>query len=381
MEFDDKKSSNFTISHSNTIAPDITEEFDEEFLKTDEFSKIVLCFESLHKQRQRIINERDTLLQERESCLADPVKRVSSMPTASVEEIPQVPHIDFNKFNNLQDKDGPKKRKRKPETASKSRPGSYGRAWTPQEQQKLEFLLHKYPDESVSSHRWEKIARELGNRTPKQVASRVQKYFIKLVKAGLPVPGKLPNIEYYSKNKKQKTAQASLSTPTDPNKVTIHTTGIAYYEPPPVDMPLDGTLLPNMSVADANQLMNLQGTDEYWRLVEMMELRSKKNEVIVEKPSRSKGAREVVHMDCKCNSCGMEPIRGPRWKCLECPAYNPTNFCRDCWNIGWKSRDHSVNHSLEKIETVDAPYFVDGDYLDNDKEEDMSYLDPNFMPL
>eukprot|EP01125_Pyxidicula_operculata_P006390 TRINITY_DN2220_c1_g2_i4.p1 TRINITY_DN2220_c1_g2~~TRINITY_DN2220_c1_g2_i4.p1 ORF type:complete len:108 (-),score=20.48 TRINITY_DN2220_c1_g2_i4:515-838(-) len=105
MEFDDKKSSNFTISHSNTIAPDITEEFDEEFLKTDEFSKIVLCFESLHKQRQRIINERDTLLQERESCLADPVKRVSSMPTASVEEIPQVPHIDFNKFNNLQDKE------------------------------------------------------------------------------------------------------------------------------------------------------------------------------------------------------------------------------------------------------------------------------------
>ena len=26
-----------------------------------------------------------------------------------------------------------------------------------------------------------------------QVASRVQKYFIKLVKAGLPIPGRLPN--------------------------------------------------------------------------------------------------------------------------------------------------------------------------------------------
>jgi hypothetical protein len=67
--------------------------------------------------------------------------------------------------------------------------------WTHEEQKKLEELLVIYPDEAVASRRWSKIAKALGDRTPKQVASRTQKYFIKLAKLGLPVPGKLPNME------------------------------------------------------------------------------------------------------------------------------------------------------------------------------------------
>lgn len=34
-----------------------------------------------------------------------------------------------------------------------------------------------------------------GNRTPKQVSSRVQKYFLKLTKAGLPIPGRGPKVK------------------------------------------------------------------------------------------------------------------------------------------------------------------------------------------
>lgn len=37
-----------------------------------------------------------------------------------------------------------------------------------------------------------------------QVASRVQKYFIKLTKAGIPVPGRTPNLYIYSKKVKKK---------------------------------------------------------------------------------------------------------------------------------------------------------------------------------
>ena len=68
-------------------------------------------------------------------------------------------------------------------------------------QRKLEELLVKYPMEEVEARRWEKIARALGNRTPQQVASRVQKYFIKLTKAGLPVPGRIPNLTYHINKK------------------------------------------------------------------------------------------------------------------------------------------------------------------------------------
>lgn len=52
--------------------------------------------------------------------------------------------------------------------------------------------------------RYRKIAAAFGNRTPLQVQSRVQKYFLKLAKAGLPIPGRMPRIERIigSRNKK-----------------------------------------------------------------------------------------------------------------------------------------------------------------------------------
>lgn len=50
--------------------------------------------------------------------------------------------------------------------------------------------------------RYQKIAKAMGTRTTQQVASHVQKYFIKLANAGLPVPGRMPNMARYSKTKK-----------------------------------------------------------------------------------------------------------------------------------------------------------------------------------
>ncbi|XP_075688985.1 ZZ-type zinc finger-containing protein 3 isoform X2 [Rhinoderma darwinii] len=80
-----------------------------------------------------------------------------------------------------------------------SKPGTFNQLWSVEEQKKLEQLLLKFPPEEIESKRWQKIADELGNRTAKQVASRVQKYFIKLTKAGIPVPGRTPNLYLYSK--------------------------------------------------------------------------------------------------------------------------------------------------------------------------------------
>ena len=54
----------------------------------------------------------------------------------------------------------------------------------------LFYTFIEYPSEEVEMDRWKKIATCLGNRTYIQVQSRVQKYFQKLQKAGLPVPGR-----------------------------------------------------------------------------------------------------------------------------------------------------------------------------------------------
>lgn len=85
---------------------------------------------------------------------------------------------------------------------NQKKPETFNQLWTPEEQKRLEELLVIYPPEQVEMERFRKIARALGNRTPLQVQSRVQKYFIKLQKAGLPVPGRTYNFTQYSNNRK-----------------------------------------------------------------------------------------------------------------------------------------------------------------------------------
>ncbi|KAF9328086.1 seryl-tRNA synthetase [Podila minutissima] len=92
------------------------------------------------------------------------------------------------------------------------KPLLYNIPWSDEEQKLLERLLDEYPDEPVAAQRFQKISLAMGTRTPKQVASRVQKYFIKLVKAGLEAPGRMnyslepakPKIKGASPNAKTK---------------------------------------------------------------------------------------------------------------------------------------------------------------------------------
>lgn len=85
---------------------------------------------------------------------------------------------------------------------NQKKPETFNQLWTPEEQKRLEELLTIYPPEQVEMERFRKIAKALGNRTPLQVQSRVQKYFIKLQKAGLPVPGRTYNFSQYSNSRK-----------------------------------------------------------------------------------------------------------------------------------------------------------------------------------
>ena len=74
---------------------------------------------------------------------------------------------------------------------------NYNKPWTVEEQRHLEELLLEFQPEENEAARWRKIATKLGTRTPLQVQSHCQKYFIKLAKAGLPIPGRMPNLKTY----------------------------------------------------------------------------------------------------------------------------------------------------------------------------------------
>ncbi|KZP30821.1 hypothetical protein FIBSPDRAFT_1038067 [Athelia psychrophila] len=72
----------------------------------------------------------------------------------------------------------------KGKTKEKKKPETYKQAWSVSEQHLLEKLLDEMPE--GTKNRWQKISLAMnGKRTPRQVASRVQKYFEKLKRYGV----------------------------------------------------------------------------------------------------------------------------------------------------------------------------------------------------
>lgn len=133
----------------------------------------------------------------------------------------QPPKVNINTTNNntnksMTSREGSGTREDPP------KPPLFNIPWSDDEQRLLEKLLDEYPDEPVAAQRFQKISAAMGTRTPKQVASRVQKYFIKLVKAGLEAPGRMNYSLEPTKPKSKATtpsgAGASSTTSTSPSK-------------------------------------------------------------------------------------------------------------------------------------------------------------------
>uniref|UniRef100_A0A8C4P1J1 ZZ-type zinc finger-containing protein 3 n=1 Tax=Dicentrarchus labrax TaxID=13489 RepID=A0A8C4P1J1_DICLA len=254
-----------------------------------------------------------------------------------------------------------------------NKPDTFNQLWTVEEQKKLEQLLVKFPPEEVESRRWQKIADELGNRTAKQVASRVQKYFIKLTKAGIPVPGRTPNLCMYTKkasSKRQHHLNKHLYRPS---------TFLTSYEPPVYMDEEDersayysGVQDPSADDSDEEAIpVELRNLPEY---KELLELKRLKKQTLQEIREDKVGGR---HVGYKCDVCGMEPIQGVRWHCQDCPQDNSVDFCSNCSDCLFKTETHKPNHHLEPVHQTDT--FLDRDYC-LPQSTGYNYLDPNYFP-
>ncbi|XP_039212581.1 ZZ-type zinc finger-containing protein 3 isoform X1 [Crotalus tigris] len=255
-----------------------------------------------------------------------------------------------------------------------TKPETFNQLWTIEEQKKLEQLLLKYPPEEIESRRWQKIADELGNRTAKQVASRVQKYFIKLTKAGIPVPGRTPNLYLYSKkssNRRQHPLNKHLFKPStfmtsheppvfmdeDDDRSCFHSHIASTVEEEPSDeesIPIAYRELP-----------------EYKELLKFKKLRKQK----MQQMHAESGF--VQHIGFKCDNCGTDPIQGIRWHCQDCPAELSLDFCDSCSDCLHETDIHKENHRLEPI--YRAEMFLDRDYCMS-QGPSYNYLDPNYFP-
>ncbi|KAM7097501.1 ZZ-type zinc finger-containing protein 3 isoform 3-T8 [Molossus nigricans] len=255
-----------------------------------------------------------------------------------------------------------------------TKPETFNQLWTVEEQKKLEQLLLKYPPEEVESRRWQKIADELGNRTAKQVASRVQKYFIKLTKAGIPVPGRTPNLYIYSKKSSTSRRQHPL------NKHLFKPSTFMTSHEPPVYMDEDddrscfhshmSTAIEEASDEESIPIM-YRNLPEYKELLQFKKLKKQK----LQQMQAESGF--VQHMGFKCDNCGVEPIQGVRWHCQDCPPEMSLDFCDSCSDCLHETDIHKEDHQLEPVYRSET--FLDRDYCVS-QGASYNYLDPNYFP-
>ncbi|XP_021565923.1 ZZ-type zinc finger-containing protein 3 isoform X2 [Carlito syrichta] len=255
-----------------------------------------------------------------------------------------------------------------------TKPETFNQLWTVEEQKKLEQLLLKYPPEEVESRRWQKIADELGNRTAKQVASRVQKYFIKLTKAGIPVPGRTPNLYIYSKKSSTSRRQHPL------NKHLFKPSTFMTSHEPPVYMEEDddrSCFHSRMNAAgeEASDEESIpimcRNLPEYKELLQFKKLKKKK----LQQMQAESGF--VQHVGFKCDNCGIEPIQGVRWHCQDCPPEMSLDFCDSCSDCLHETDIHKEDHQLEPVYRSET--FLDRDYCVS-QGTSYNYLDPNYFP-
>ncbi|XP_044920671.1 ZZ-type zinc finger-containing protein 3 isoform X3 [Mustela putorius furo] len=255
-----------------------------------------------------------------------------------------------------------------------TKPETFNQLWTVEEQKKLEQLLLKYPPEEVESRRWQKIADELGNRTAKQVASRVQKYFIKLTKAGIPVPGRTPNLYIYSKKSSTSRRQHPL------NKHLFKPSTFMTSHEPPVYMDEDddrSCFHSHMSTAveEASDEESIpivyRNLPEYKELLQFKKLKKQK----LQQMQAESGF--VQHVGFKCDNCGIEPIQGVRWHCQDCPPEMSLDFCDSCSDCLHETDIHKEDHQLEPVYRSET--FLDRDYCVS-QGTSYNYLDPNYFP-
>eukprot|EP00794_Sanderia_malayensis_P015671 gene15671-17251_t len=266
-------------------------------------------------------------------------------------------------------------------------PLSFNRLWTTEEQERLEKLLQVYPPEDVEARRWEKIAKALGNRTPKQlfksidlsallsvvlrisavVSSRVQKYFIKLARAGLPIPGRAPHM---SNHKKSKINPVSFRNSTFfPSwKPSVYMNEDEEDACSITTIRSDDT--PCVSVSDEEMIPeDLKDTAEYKELLSLMRVKKQLEE-----------ARHLpFHHGYGCDGCGVDPIKGTRWHCSDCVGDVSFDVCDSCFE---RSKDGFNKHhpSWHRMISI-KDSFMDGDYLAFELQEGKyNYLDPNFIP-
>ncbi|KAJ8937839.1 hypothetical protein NQ318_022257 [Aromia moschata] len=177
--------------------------------------------------------------------------------------------------------------------------------------------------------RFQKIAKALGNRTVQQVTSRVQKYFLKLYKAGLPIPGRIPkSSEKYKKSVLHKHQRHNhyLWKPTTffPDLFVPVVMDDLENTPGPSVNPCSASASASATSSSSNYLLPGSTTGAATRA------RQDRTGIATgpaEEDKDGKGQRAGGESEMRLLRGGAH--RGPRWHCATC-ADSSVDYCTDC---------------------------------------------------
>ncbi|KAL1433787.1 hypothetical protein MTO96_012316 [Rhipicephalus appendiculatus] len=347
-------------------------------------------------EAQRVIQDIEKLIEVREDALADPIRFVERLQKKEDLGIPlpqlvaPLPNIDWSQYSLMGIQQGIEGKRQLTRHAAKAeqrnaqssqsqgpggsilirgrvfnenKPATFNQLWTAEEQKRLEDLLIKYPPEEVESRRWEKIANALGNRTPTQVASRVQKYFIKLAKAGLPVPGRIRTVIPPRKTDRQCSCPKRTTSP-------VFHRGVTWRQRMEARTRSEAARVENDDEDDVQVDAAVKESPEYQELLALRKAREE----------RVKRTGLAQHVGFRCDRCECEPIMGTRWHCTDCPENASIDFCSDCVDCMHETTTHKEDHHLEAVHVAqESSTFHDRDYM-SFTGADYNYLDPNYLP-
>ena len=358
-----------------------------------DYQKMVRALIRLESQRIQAVKDLERIQLVREEGLKDPLGFVNSLLNGDKykdlpgpQKIEPIPSIDMEKYNisDLIQGIRPKTRtKRKcPDSNeifteddrenfitndkdkvfirgreyTEDKPLTFNQPWTEEEQRRLDQLLIKYPDERIASQRYLKISKELGSRTPMQVQSRVQKYFVALKREGLPIPGKPPSSALVRKAGRRRIYNNMSSF--EANRPSSFMQAFNYHKD---SMPFHSDYSNETSeinstskesipqglieISDEEDIApELRSSEEYKEMMRLKQVKQmKKSEQIT---------GQVKHPGFCCDSCKIEPILGTRWHCTECPETTSIDFCSNCVKNDYSSHTHKTTHVLKPIEKL-----------------------------
>ncbi|KAF9541435.1 ZZ-type zinc finger-containing protein 3 [Mortierella hygrophila] len=265
------------------------------------------------------------------------------------------------------------------------KPPLYNIPWSDEEQRLLEKLLDEYPDEPVAAQRFQKISAAMGTRTPKQVASRVQKYFIKLVKAGLEAPGRMnysletskaktKGAPPTAKGKKRKDGPGGESAPKgkagrprkkDPGETGASGSGAAgggggsggggsTKKQKPKSLLGSGS-----GRTSGTQYLHYSSAPTVYMSEEDDE--DSVQDMLAASHTASSSVPDggmSSHVGFSCDSCGVDPILGIRYSCIDCEELGGTDLCGPCYNSGvYHNELHLLSHRFHSIEASEVPSY------------------------